>query len=121
MLSREERAGFLAVDRRVASFAYARCMIGTGASIVAAAVFIVPARALPRGAERIPLLAVGVAVAGILAATQLVILSWFSTGGGSFKTRVLRTSPGFLRAASIAAGLLAVAGGIVFAFAEAWS
>lgn len=117
LLSNYERAGYLAVDRLVASFAYARCMIGTGAGIAVSAIFIVPATALPPGPDRMPLYGVGLALGGIPAATQLVILSWFSTGGGRYKTRVLRTTPAFLRAASIAAGLLAAAGGIIFAFA----
>jgi cytochrome bd-type quinol oxidase subunit 1 len=117
LLTNHERAGYLAVDRLVVSFAYARCMIGTGAGIVVSAIFIVPATALPPGPDRMPLYGVGLAVGGILAATQLVVLSWFSTRGGRYKTRVLRTTPASLRVASIAAGLLAVAGGIVFAFA----
>jgi hypothetical protein len=120
-LTRDERAGYLAVDRLVASFAYARCMIGTGVGIVASAAFIVPARALPLGPDRMPLYGAGMAVGGIMPATQLVILAWFSTGGGRYKSRVLTTSPPFLRAGSIAVGVLAVAGGIAFAFATAGS
>jgi hypothetical protein len=96
-------------------------MIGTGAGGVTGGIFIATARVLPPGADRMPLLGVGLAIGGIPVATQLVILAWFSTGGGRFGKRVLETSPGFLRQASLAAGLLAIAGGAIFAFAEAWS
>jgi hypothetical protein len=68
-----------------------------------------------------PLYGVGVAVGGILTATYLIILAWFSTGGGRYKSRVLNTSPESLRTASISAGLLAVAGGVAFAFATGGS
>jgi hypothetical protein len=115
-LSRDELAGRLAVDRLVAGFAYARCMIGTGLGVLVGAVFVVPARALPAGWDRAPLYVVGFALGAMPAAVYLVVLVWFSIQPGRYRQRVMRTSPASVRAASIWAWLIASISGIVFAF-----
>jgi len=116
-LSGREKAGVLEVTQPVASLAYARCMILTGLGIAVAMVFIVPARALPRGAVRSSLFGLALCIAALPAASQLVVLAWFSAQGGPYKTRMLRTAPASLRRAGIFAWALSLIGGVIFAVA----
>jgi hypothetical protein len=116
-LTRAEMTGDLAIDRLVASFAYARCMLLTAAGIVVAAAIVVPARFLPEGPGRAALFGIGFALGALPAAAQIVILVWFSSRGGRFETRVLRTSRRSIRMASMTSGLISALAGVVFAIA----
>lgn len=114
-LTPHEVAGHLAVDRLVAGLAYARCMILTGLGIAIAVGFVIPGRALAAGIGRGMMYGIGFALGSLPAAAQLVILVWFSSQAGRYKTRLLRTTSRSLRTASIFAWVIGILGGIVFA------
>ena len=113
-LSPDEARGRLKVNRIVASFAYARCMILVALAAIPAAPLLVSAHMLAVRSGRVPLMATGFALLALPAATQLAIFVWFSAQGGRYKQRTLITSARSLRHAGAFASLLAALSGIAF-------
>jgi hypothetical protein len=119
LLSTQESRGFLTLERRTVSLAYARCMVAILPFAVIGGLVIASARQtrlVPLHAILVTFgSAVVMAVVMAPALAQVVILAWFTSRRGDRNRRVLHTTPEGLKRASIGSWLAAVAGGVAVA------